>query len=262
MWNENQASTWAAQGNSPQAERAGPALPGQQAVTALPHWLPCSGFPEQRNSLCATGWTRSLSCPGSLPQALTSLLLIQALISQRSLVSQSFGWPSGVPPAGINGTGWGSLGFGRGGLSPTAGLQSWEMSSDHATQVMWGAGHGELRQLGGSWVLRGPAGLRLREQGKSKLVEMVLQTPQDACWGWEGSCIQGRQAGTGRTCGGRARGVMTRDGGAPGRKVEAQGLPWAEHQQCKHNPNKQVRIRKELICRKGSRNCASALKWE
>lgn len=113
-------------------------LPGQQAVTALPRWLPCSGFPEQCNSLCATGWTHSLSCPGSLPQALTSLLLIQALISQRSLVSQSFGWPSGVPPAGVNGTGWGSPGFGRGGLSPTAGLQSWEMSSDHATQVMWG----------------------------------------------------------------------------------------------------------------------------
>lgn len=65
--------------------------------------------------------------------------------------------------------------------TPTAGVQPWETGSDPATQVMWGAGSRELRQLGGSWVLRGPAGLRLHEQGKSRLVEMVLQTPQDTC---------------------------------------------------------------------------------
>lgn len=51
MWSENQESIWAAQGNSPHGERAGPALPGQQTGTALPRWLSCSGFPEQCNSL-------------------------------------------------------------------------------------------------------------------------------------------------------------------------------------------------------------------
>lgn len=110
---------------------------------------------------------------------------------------------------------------------------------------------------------RGSAGLRLHQQGKRSLMETVLQGPKDPYWGWEGPCTQGRQVGTG-TCSYRARGAMSRDGGALGRRVRAQGLPQAEHglQQGKHNPNKQVRIRKELICGEGSRNCVYTLKWE
>lgn len=94
-------------------------------------------------------------------------------------------------------------------------------------------------------------------------MEKVLQRPKELCWDWEGPCVQGRQVGTG-TYSYRARRAMSRDGGALGRRVGAQGLPWAKHghQQDKHNPNKQVRIRKELICGKGSRNCACTLKWE
>lgn len=69
--------------------------------------------------------------------------------------------------------------------------------------------------------------------------------------------------GTG-TSGYRARGAMSRNGGALGKRVGAPGLPWAEHglQQGKHNPKIQVRIGKELICVEGSRTCACTLKWE
>lgn len=126
MWSENRASIWAAEGNSPQAEGAAPALPGQQTVTALPCWLSCSGFPEQCNSLCAMGWTHSAAlaaCHRHSFHKEGTLLLIQALISQRSPIPQSYGRLCGVPPARVKGMGWGSLGFGW------AVTHSWEMGS-------------------------------------------------------------------------------------------------------------------------------------